>query len=165
MILVVTPNLPAGESTEALRQATGEEIQMVESLRAAAALLRSETFLAVVLDQFLIETAPEETETVMRHLGTAIPLQVNLAISGIERLAREIRAAVLRRRREVAAARRDVVQSLRCELNGTVTSLLLCCELALGAPDLSLVAAENIEAAHGLVKKLRAQMESTLGEA
>src|SRR4030088_1155800 len=82
MILVVTPNLAAEDCAKALRQATSEEIVMAASLGEAATRLRTESYLAVVLDQYLLETEPDETETVMRHLGTAIPLQVNLAISG-----------------------------------------------------------------------------------
>lgn len=165
MILVVTPNLAAEECAEALRQATSEEIILAKNMREAANLLRTDSFLAVILDQYLLETETQETETVMRNLGTAIPLQVNLAISGVARLAREVRATVQRRQREEASARRAAVGTLQCELNGTVTALLLCCELALGTPGLSEVAAENIESAHALVKKLRSQMESTLAEA
>jgi hypothetical protein len=165
MILVVTPNLAAEECAEALCQATSEEVVMAASLREAGSLLRSESYLAVVLDQFLLETEPDETETVMRHLGTAIPLQMNLAISGGARLAREVRAAVQRRRHEELAARRAAVGTLQCELNGTVTALLLSCELALSVPGLSLAAAQKIESAHELVKKLRSQLESTLARA
>ena len=165
MILVVTPNPAAAECAEALRQATSEEIVMAQSLREAATLLRSESYLAVVLDQYLLEAEPEETETVMRHLGTAIPLQLNFAISGVARLVREVRAAMQRRQREEATARRAAVSTLQSELSGTVTALLLCCELALGVPDLSLEAAEKIEAAHELVKNLRSRLESTLAEA
>ena len=165
MILVITPNLAAEECAEALRHATSEEVVMAASMREAAALLRSESYLAVVLDQFLLETEPEETESVMRHLGTAIPLQMNLAISGGDRLAREVRAAVQRRRREELAARRAAVGTLQCELNGTVTALLLSCELALRVPGLSVAATEKIESAHELVKKLRSQLESTLAGA
>ncbi len=165
MILVVTPNLRSEECAEALRQATREEIFVAESLRQAAALLSTESYLAVVLDQYLLETEPDQTETLMRRLGTAIPLQVNLAISGVERLAREVRAAVQRRKREEVAARRAAVSTLHCELNGTVTALLLSCELALGAPGLSLAVAEKLHSAHELVKKLRSQLESTTASA
>jgi hypothetical protein len=161
MILVVTPNLRADECAEALRQATSEEIVVAENLRQAATLLRAESYLAVVLDQYLLETEPEETETVMRHLGTAIPLQVNLAISGVERLSREVRAAVQRRQREELAARSAAVSTLRCELNGTVTALLLSCELAIGAPGLPSAAAEKLQSVHELVKQLRSQLESS----
>jgi hypothetical protein len=165
MILVVTPNLAAEDCAEALRQATSEEIVVAQTLREAATLLRTESYLAVVLDQYLLETEPEETETVMRHLGTAIPLQVNLAISGGARLAREVRAAVQRRQREESVARRAAVSTLQCELNGTVTALLLSCELALDAPGLPLAASEKLESTHELVKKLRSQLESALAEA
>ena len=165
MILVVTPNVAIEECADALRQATSEEIVMANSLRQAATLLRTESYLAVVLDQYLLETEADEAETVMRNLGTAIPLQVNLAISGGARLAREVRAAVQRRQREEASARRAAVNTLQSELNGTVTALLLSCELALVAPGLPSAAAEKIESTHALVKKLRSQLESTMAEA
>jgi hypothetical protein len=164
MILVVTPNLTNGECSEALRQSTNEEIVTAASLHEATTLLRTDSYLVVVLDEYLLETESDETRTVMRHFGTAIPLLVNLAISGGTRLAREVRAALQRRRQEEAAARRAVLNTLRCELNGTVTSLLLSCELALGVPGLPRSASEQLESAHELVKKLRAQLESTLAD-
>jgi len=165
MILLVTPNLRADECTEALRLATSEEIVVAESLRQAATLLRTESYLAVVLDQYLLETEPEDTETVMRHLGTAIPLQVNLAISGVERLSLEVRAAVQRRKREEVAARSAAVTTLRSELNDTVTALLLSCELTLGVVGLPSAAVEKLQSAHELVNRLRLQLESTMLEA
>ncbi|MFY9559941.1 MAG: hypothetical protein WAQ52_06890 [Terriglobales bacterium] len=161
MILIVTPHLRADECAEALRQATNEEIVLAESLHKAATLLRAESYLAVVLDQYLLETEPDATETVLQHLGTAILVQVNLAISGVERLAREVRAAVQRRKREEIAARRSAVSTLHSELNGTITALLLSCELVLGSPGLPSGAAEKMQSAHELVKKLRSQLEST----
>jgi hypothetical protein len=165
MILVVTPNLAPDECAEALRHATSEAVVVAPSLRDASRLLRSDSYLAVVLDQFVLETEPDEMESVMRHMGTAIPLQVNLAISDRRRLAREVGAAVQRRRQEEAAARRAALNALQCELNGTVTALLLSCELALGAPGIPRPAAEKIASAHELVKKLRSQLESALAVA
>jgi len=165
MILIVTPNLGPDECAEALRLAVGEEVVVADSLRQAANLLRADSYLLVVLDQYLLETEPEAIETVMQHLGTAIPLQVNLALSGAERLSREVRAAVKRRKREEVAARNAAVSALRCELNGTVTALLLSCELALGAPDMPSSALEMLQSTHELVKNLRSQLESSLAEA
>src|SRR5205085_60932 len=136
VILIVTPNLRADESTDALRRATNQEIVLAESLVEAATLLRADSYLAVVLDQYLLETEPAQADAMMRNMGTAIPLQVNLALSGVDRLVRELRAAVNRRRREEAAARNAAVNTLRSELNGTVTALLLSFELAMGAPDM-----------------------------
>ena len=165
MILLVTPNLAANESIATLQQATNEEILLATSLVEAATLLRAASYLAVVLDQYLVETEPDNMEVVMRHLGTALPLQFNFAISGMARLVREVRAAVSRRQHEEESARRAAVNTLQSETNGTVTALLLCCELAMGTPGLPSTALSNIESAHALVKKLRSQMESTLAEA
>jgi hypothetical protein len=165
MILIVTPNLRTEECRDALRRATGEEIVLADGLRQAAALLRAESYMAVVFDQYLLETEPGEIETVMRHLGTAIPLHVNLAIGGAERLSLEVRAAIKRRNREQVAARRMAVNTLRSELNDTVTALLLYCELTLGGPGLPSTAVENLNSAHDLVNKMRSQLESTMLEA
>jgi CheY-like chemotaxis protein len=160
MILLVTPSERASECAAALTEATGEEVVVAESLARATTLLRAECYLAVVLDQYLLETEPYEAGTTLEHLGTAIPVQVNLAISGMERLVREVRAALQRRQREVVRARQAAVGRLHSELNGTVTALLLSSELALETPGLPAAAAEKLESVHELVKKLRRQLES-----
>jgi len=160
MILLVTPSDRANDCAQALQQSTGEEVVVAGNLRQAATLLRSESYLAVVLDQHLLETEPDEIDTAMQHLGTAIPVQVNLAISGLDRLVREVRAAVERRKREEAAARRAAVGMLHSELNGTLTALLLHCELALDVPGLPPAAEDKLHSAHELVKKIRTQLET-----
>jgi len=160
MILLVSPIDRANECARALQENIGEEVVVAENLRRAAALLRSNSYLAVVLDQHLLETEPDEIDTVMQHLGTAIPVQVNLAISGLDRLVREVRAAVERRKREEAAARRAAVGALHSELSGPLTALLLECELALKVPGLPATAAEKLHSAHQLLNKIRAQLDT-----
>jgi hypothetical protein len=160
MILLVTPNLRGEECAAALSEVTGEEVSVAESLRQATGLLRTNSYISVVFDQYLLETEAEETETLMQHLGMAIPVQVNLAVSGLDRLAREVRAAVQRRKREEVVARRAAERMLYSELNGTITALLLQCELAMAAPGMPEVALEKVDAAHALVKKLREQLHS-----
>jgi len=160
MILLVSPIDRAHQCARALQENTGEEVVVADNLRRAAALLRSNSYLAVVLDQHLLETEPDEIDTAMQHLGTAIPVQVNLAISGLDRLVREVRAAVERRKREEAAARRAALGALHSELNGPLTALLLECELALKVPGLPPPAAEKLQSAHELVNKIRAQLEA-----
>jgi len=102
----------------------------------------------------------------LEHLGTAIPVQVNLAISGMGRLVREVRAAVQRRQREELNARQAAIGKLQGELNGTLTALLLSSELALETPDLPAAVAEKLQSVHELVKKLRQQLEGagSMGE-
>jgi len=160
MILLVTPSGRASECAGALYEATGEEVVIAESLARATTLLRAEDYLAVVLDQYLLEAEPLAAETALEHMGTAIAVQVNLAISGMERLVREVRAGVQRRQREEVRARQAAVGRLQSELKGTITALLLSSELALKTSGLSGAAAEKIEAVHELVKKLRRQLEN-----
>jgi len=92
-------------------------------------------YTVVVLDQFLVEAEPEESDLILQHVGSAVPIYANFAISGIDRVARELRAAVNRHKREVGMARQSAEQMLRNELKGTLTALMLSCELALQASD------------------------------
>ena len=159
MILLVTSSSRSNDCAVALRQGTGEDVNVANSLRAAATSLRTESYVAVVLDQYLFETELDEIQTVMERLGTAIPVPVNLAITAMQRLVQEVRAAVRRRQREEAAARKAALSTLHGELNSTVTALLLSCEMALGTPGLPSEAAEKMQCAHGLVKTLCSQLE------
>jgi signal transduction histidine kinase len=160
MILLVTASERARECSAALHDATGEEVMVAESLARATTLLRMECYLIAVLDQFLLETEPQEAGSTLAHLGTAIPVQVNLAITGIDRLVREVRSAVQRRQCEEVRARRAALDTISSELNGTVTALLLSTELALETSGLPPAASERLESVHDLVKKLRKQLES-----
>lgn len=160
MILLVTASARASECAAALNQSTGERVVVAETLARAATLLRSQSCLAVVLDQHLLETEPHEAERTLEHLGTAIAVQVNLAISGMERLVREVRGAVQRRQSEEVRARQAAIGKLHSELNGTVTALLLSSGLALKTPGLPAGAAAKLESVHELVRKLRKQLET-----
>lgn len=160
MILLVTSSVRAPECVAALTQAMGEPVVVAESLSRATSLLRAESYLAVTFDQHLLEAEPGEFEGALAHLDTAIPVQVNLGISGMERLVREVREAVERRRREEVGARKAVMGRMYGELNGTVTALLLSSESALETPGLPAEASEKIESVCELVKKLRVQLES-----
>lgn len=160
MILIVTPCQRAAECADALKGNTGEEVVLADTLQRATSLLRAEAYRAVVFDQQLLEAEPDEVDTTMQHLGTAIPVQISFAISGIERVVREVQAALRRRTHEQAAARQAATGLLRSELNGTVTALLLQCEMARETSGITPAAAEKIETAYNLIQKLRAQLES-----
>jgi hypothetical protein len=162
MILLVTPSERASECAAALHEATGEAVVTAESMSRAASFLRGESYLAVVLDQYLLETESHEAESMLDHLGTAIPVQINLAISGKERIVREVRAAMHRRQREEAQARHAAIGQLQSELNSTMTALLLTSELGLETPNLPPAAAEKLHSVHDLVEKLRRQLEKAI---
>ena len=159
MILLITPSASGPQCAESLYTATGQEIQWAQSLQEAATRLREQTFSAAVIDQFLLETEPEESDQMIEHLGTAFPVYLNFAVTGMERLVREVRSALHRRKREESAARRSVAEQMNSEMRETLTAMLLSCELAMSVPDVPSPAAEKIRTIDNLARELRLRLE------
>lgn len=141
-----------------LKEATGEETQWAEDLPQAFSRLREQVYSTVVLDQFLLENDPSESDQLLEHLGTAYPVYVNFAVSGKQRLLREVRSALHRRRREEEQARRSVEQQIRSEMCESLTALLLSCELAMAVPEVPPPAAEKIRIIDDLARGMRARL-------
>jgi len=93
MILLITPSARGLECAASLKADTGNETHWAESLQQAMVQLREQSYTAVVIDQFLLENEPSESDLVLDHLGTAFPVYLNFAVSGMERLLREVRSA------------------------------------------------------------------------
>lgn len=159
MILLITPSAAGPQCAEAFHAATGQESHWAKSLQEAATRLREQTYSAAVIDQFLLETEPDESDQMLEHLGTAFPVYVNFAITGMERLVRELRVALHRRRREESAARRAVAEQMNSEMRDTLTAMLLSCELAMSVPDVPVPAAAKIRAIDNLARELRLRLE------
>jgi hypothetical protein len=159
MILLVTTSASGSQCAESLYAATGQETQWANTLQAGATRLREQSYSAVVIDQFLLETEPEESDQMIEHIGAAFPVYVNLAVTGMERLVREVRSALHRRKREENAARRAVAEQLHSEMSEALTAMLLSCELAMSVPDVPATAAEKIRIIDDLARKLRLRLE------
>src|SRR5580700_7959208 len=158
MILLITPSARGLECAATIKEATGEETHWAENLSQAVARLREQSYSAVVLDQFLLENEPSESDQVMEHQGTAFPVYVNFAVSGMERLLREVRSALHRRKREEIQARRSVEQQLRSEVCESLTAMLLTCELAMAVPGIPTPAAEKIRMIDNLARDMRLRL-------
>jgi len=120
--------------------------------------LREQSYTAVVIDQFLLENEPSESDLVLDHLGTAFPVYLNFAVSGMERLLREVRSALHRRKREETQARRSVEEQFRSEMCESLTVMLLSCELAMSVPNVPTPAAEKIRTIDNLARKMRLRL-------
>lgn len=155
MILLVTPSERANDCAHVLQGATGHPTQVANTLQSAISNLRTQEYAAVVLDQFLLETDPDECDLVLTHLASAVPVYVNCGISGAERIAGEVRSALSRRQREEQAARRSAELALWSELNESVTAMLLSCDLALASAEISAAAAEKIRAVRDQAMHIR----------
>ena len=159
MILLITPSARGPQCADFLKVATGQETHWAQDLQEASSRLREQTYSAAVIDQFLLETEPEESDQMIEHLGTAFPVYINFAVTGMDRLVREARSALHRRQREETSARRAVEQQMRSEMGETLTALLLSCELAMSVPDVPIPAAEKIRAIDNLARELRVRLE------
>jgi hypothetical protein len=159
MILLITPSAIGTNCAEALHAATSHEVHLAHNLQQAAVHLREQTYLAAVIDQFLLETEPEESDQMIEHLGTAFPVYVNFGVTAIERLLREVRSALHRRKREELAARRAVAEQMNCQMRETLTAMLLSCELAMSVPNVPILASEKIRAIDNLARELRLRLE------
>jgi hypothetical protein len=158
MILLITPSARGPECAATLNESTGNETHWAENLQQAMGRLREQTYSAVVMDQFILENEPAESDQVLEHLDTAFPVYINFAVSGMERLVREVRSALHRRKREETQARRSVEQQFRSEMGESLTSMLLSCELAMSVPGVPGPAAEKIRAVDSLAREMRQRL-------
>jgi DNA-binding NtrC family response regulator len=158
MILLITPSARGPECAATLKDSTGSETHWAENLQQGMARLREQTYSAVVMDQFILENEPAESDQVLEHLDTAFPVYINFAVSGMERLVREVRSALHRRKREETQARRSVEQQFRSEMGESLTSMLLSCELAMSVPGVPGPAAEKIRAVDNLAREMRLRL-------
>jgi len=161
MILLITPSERGPECAATLKEATGCEAHWLETLQKGVARLREQCYSVVVVDQFLVESEPAESDQLVEHLDTAFPVYLNFAVSGMERLVREVRSALHRRKREETQARRSVERQFRSEMCESLTAMLLSCELAMAVPNVPGPAAEKILAVDNLAREMRLR----LGEA
>lgn len=159
MILLLTPQSKGPEFAASLYAATSQETHWAQSLQEAAVRLREQTYSIAVIDQFVLETEPEESDQVLDHLGTAYPVYVNFALTGMDRLLREVRSALHRRRREESAARLAVAVQMNSEMRETLTAMMLSCQLAMEVPDVPSLAAEKIRTIDNLARELRLRLE------
>ena len=95
----------------------------------------------------------------LEHLGTAFPVYVNFALTGMDRLLCEVRSALHRRKREEATARRAVAEQMQSEMREPLTVMLISCELAMAIPNVPSPAAEKIRTIDTLARELRLRLE------
>jgi len=161
-ILIVTGIEGARNCAAVVGAQLSMETEVAESRKQALAALRRHEFSVVVVDETLAECDPAAAETIWEHAGLAIPLQLNFALSGATRVIREIRAAMHRREREQALARRAAAAAIETELKSTVAGLLLHSQLALNGAEIPAPVADKLRVVADLAGNLRRQLSTPL---
>ncbi len=134
MTLLITPSFRGQACATLLEKVTQEKTELTTTLRAGLALLRTGEFSMVVVDESLLEMSPSEADVLVRRMGTAMPVYVNLGVSGTERVVHQLRAALHRRQEEQEMALRKAEADLTAQLRGDLTAVLLASSMALSEP-------------------------------
>jgi signal transduction histidine kinase len=162
-ILLVTGIEGARNCADVLAKHLNTEVEVAEGRKAALAALRQREFAAVVVDETVTACDPAAAEAIWERSGLAIPVQINFALSGAERLIREIKAALQRREREQLIARRAAAAAVESELKTTLAGLLLQSQLALSSSEAGTPVAERLQMVTSLAGDLRRQLSATAG--
>ena len=157
-ILIVTGMEGAENCAATLSRLLGLQCEAVQGRKAALTALKRTEYAALVVDEGVIDTDSTGAELIWENAGLAIPLQINFALSGAQRLAREIRMALNRGERERALAREAAAAAIESELKSTVAGLLLHSQLALADREVSPVTAEKLRMVADLAGSLREQL-------
>jgi hypothetical protein len=161
-ILLVTGIEGARNCADVIARNLGTEVEVAEGRKTALAALRRGEFAAVVVDETIAECDSAAAEAIWERAGLAIPVQVNFALTGAARLIRELRAALNRREREQALARKAAAAAIESELKSTVAGLLLHSELALSGSDADSPVAERLRVLADLAGTLRQKLSAPL---
>lgn len=162
-MLLVT-NIPGAENCgAAITRQLGLTVELASNRRAALTALRRREYAVVVLDESQVEADPAGADVLWQQAGLAVPIQINLAISGCGRILREVRAALQRREREQALALRAATQVIGSEVNTTLTGLLLQTQLMLTEPSLPSALLPKLQQVVQLAGSLRTQLSPRPG--
>jgi len=159
MILLITSSTRAQECAAALERATSEQTQVCPKLSLAARTLRSTDCTALVIDQNLAEADPAATDVVLKEAETAIPVFINFAICGLDRVVRDVRAALQRRQEERIRAVREAEANLRSQLTEALTGILLSSQLAMEVPAVPPAAQARLRSVYQLAMSMRQRLE------
>lgn len=160
MILLVTSSYRRMECGHALEQSLGEPVEVCETARKAVAQLCCNEYSSVLLDDPMVETEGEALESLLDHLGPAVPVYVNLAVSNAERVARELRRAQRRSSESRLIAVRAAELQLKSEIRDAVTGILLSAQLAMRVPAVPAEALEKLASVCQLASSIRDRLES-----
>ena len=158
MILLVWSSEKAQQCAVAIEQAFHSPVRVVGNLDAASEELRNFAFVAVLLDQHLWDCYPSKAELLLRHVGDAVPIIVNFAISATERVVRSLESGLEHWTRTTQRARRHASAILVSEFKDELTALFLSCGLALQEPTLSPCATDQLRKIEGIAKQIRQKL-------
>lgn len=160
MILLITDSTNGPECATALDSSAHAKTELVSDLQAAMNRLREKEYSAVVIDDALANLPSSKLDVLFKHLGTAVPVFINLGISRKDRVVRDVMTALKRLEQEKDQARRSVEGELRSQLKGDLTGILLSAQQALDLPALPGAAATKLKDVCELANRMRMRLST-----
>ena len=129
-LLLIAPESTAPPIADALRLDLHAEVDTVSSRHPALTLLRRKDFALILIDESLATADSTTADQIYQNAGSALVLELNLALSSAARIVRQARAALTRRSQELAQAQTVATSTLHGELNAALAGILLEAQLA-----------------------------------
>ncbi|HTJ29492.1 MAG TPA: hypothetical protein VL346_03280, partial [Acidobacteriaceae bacterium] len=114
-ILIVSGMEGVENCAAALSRLLGMECEAAQGRKAALGMMKRNEYAALVVDEGVLDADPGGGEQIWESVGLAIPVQVNFALAGVQRVAREVRLALQRRERERALAHEAAAAAIETE--------------------------------------------------
>ena len=164
MVLLITDSASGAECARMLSSATHAKTEVAPDMRTALHRLREKEYRAVVLDDSMTATGSSQLDVLQKHLGMAVPVFVNFAISAKERVVRDVAMALRRVENEKQFARRSVEWELRSQLKADLTGILLSAQQALGTEGLPDQAEGKLKNVCELAERMRLRLTAAGGD-
>lgn len=160
-MILVASGLPTAQTcAHSITRACGQQVAIAATAKEFAAMLRQSEYRLIVVDQLFADSNPRSMDVLWRNCRSALPVFVNMAIASSDRVVADCRAALERREREQDNARKQAGESLRSELTGSVTGILLSSELALAEPELPESLKNRLRSVHEMALDIKNRLES-----
>jgi hypothetical protein len=130
-LLLIAPEAASQSIAEALRQDLRAEVETTPSRRSALTSLRRNDFALILIDESLSTADSASIDLIYQNAGSALVLELNLALSSAARIVRQARSALARRTQDLALAQIAAAAALHSELNALLAGVLLESQLAL----------------------------------
>jgi hypothetical protein len=157
-VLLITAVASAPECAQVIEKQLGLKVEIVADRRTGMAALRRQEYAVVILDENLALADPAAADVLWKQAGLGIPIEVNFAICGCARIAREVRASLARRDQEQMLAMRSAAALVESELNSAVTGLVLQSELAMNEPGVTPAITARLQTMRALAQNLRERL-------
>jgi hypothetical protein len=160
MILIVTPSASGPECAELIGKALNQETTLVTNMRQAISAVRNLEYRVILMDEDLFEANPTAAAGLAELGEAAVTVFLNFGIASSERVIREVKAALRRRERDEATARRSASMQLHGELSNDLTGILVSAQSAMNTPDLLRVAQERLSSLYEIARKLQLRLKA-----